>query len=220
VPRQLPQARGTPVGDTWYRMSEWTATPGGSVLCARCIQAERKTDEAPAATVTASGTTAATARRITAAAKAAAPGTRFVTASQGPYSFRVTLPNREGVDEMLAVRAAATALRGLDGMTTTWGRARNGKIVVDVTDETAREAAIQEQADARDAAMARELGYSSVEAYRGAPGRAEVNLSEATYGCVQHIERGPECGPDCEELTASYALTPATVTLTNAELWA
>lgn len=23
------------------------------------------------------------------------------------------------------------------------------------------------------------------------------------YGCVQHLERGPSCGPDCDELTAA-----------------
>lgn len=40
-----------------------------------------------------------------------------------------------------------------------------------------------------------------------------------TYGCVQHIERGPECGPDCDEMTRAWnaqaveAPAPATVSV-------
>lgn len=129
-----------------------------------------------------SNATAATARRITATAKAAALGVRFVTSSEGSYSFRVVLHDTllSGLDDITAGRAASDAIRALDGMTTTWGRARTGKIVINVTDETAREAAIKQQADARDEAMARELGYSSVEAYRGAPGRGPSPEAVAT----------------------------------------
>jgi hypothetical protein len=196
-----------------------------------------------------------TARTITATAKRVTAA-RWVTTSQGPYSFRVVLMDANGTTDSVLGRAASDAICALDGMTTTWGRARNGKIVINVTDETAREAAIAEQETARAAALeaaraevadarygellasapvlavrlaadaaweeeAHAAGFATGDEY-GALLTEELPepAEEPAYGCVQHIERGPECGPDCEELTASYALTPATVTLTNPELWA
>jgi hypothetical protein len=301
------------IGDTWYRMTDWTPTPGGSALCRSCLRAERKVNEAAAhlarikeedrqraeraaaaahpgedlgsvveATVAAAGGTTpaqaariATARRITATVKAATNGLAWTTTSQGPYSFRVVLGAIYGNDSVDGA-FAATAVRGMEGMTVTWGRdRRTGKIVLNVTDETAREASIKEQADLRDATMARELGYSSVEAYRGAPGRGpspevvasavaqfqkELTAAAPAIGRIMDEPLPGEAAP--EELAAwrlsaterqraegernarlmahrtamreadrapggwreatveLAALTPATVTLTNPELWA
>jgi hypothetical protein len=115
--------------------------------------------------------TAATARRITATAKAAVSaslGARFITSSQGPYSFRVVLRGVEANPsaELSAAGLAVLAIRGLDEgarFTATWGRARNRQVVITVTDETAREASIAEQGAAREAAMQKALAERPAE---------------------------------------------------------
>lgn len=41
---------------------------------------------------------------------------------------------------------------------------------------------------------------------------ATIIGSGPSYGCVQHIERGPECGPECDRLTAAWVEPrPATI---------
>ena len=159
-----------------------------------------------------SNVTAAAARRITAAAKAAAPGVRFETSSEGSYSFRVVLHDTllSGLDDITAGRAASDAIRALDGMTTTWGRARTGKIVINVTDETVRETLITEQEAKRAAAL--EAARAEVAA---APTYRVVEVAHALSG------GGQLAGAFAAEHEAARVhLTPAVVTLTNPELWA
>lgn len=44
--------------------------------------------------------------------------------------------------------------------------------------------------------------------------------AEARYDCVMHIDRGPECGPECDRLTAAYHAEQAPAApVTNAALW-
>lgn len=105
--------------------------------------------------------TAATARLITATAKAMAPGVRFATTSQGPIHFRVVLHDTllSGLSEYHAAGLATHGIQGVDGgsrFTATWGRDhRSGKLVITVTDETTREQLMEEQEARRVAALER-----------------------------------------------------------------
>jgi hypothetical protein len=155
--------------------------------------------------------TTATARLITATAKAAAPGVRFTTASQGPYSFRVVLPMIvDGHGGALgAAGLAAEAIRGVDGgsrFTATWGRARTGKIVINVTDETAREAAVAELARAREEALAAARIEVAVEQWGPDAVAVTRQYDDAAHRCEVCGEDSRTCShslttPDSDEVT-------------------
>lgn len=159
--------------------------------------------------------TARTARQITTAIKAATPGLRWETTSQGPYSFRVVLRGRtvDGFGGALgAAGLAVTAVQAMEGgsrFTATWGHDRRGTVVVNVTDETTREQSIRDMERTREETLARELGYASVEAYRAAPGRAAVHADPELSGEVRQTETGARYFT-AEEVRAERAAEAAT----------
>lgn len=166
--------------------------------------------------------TAATARQLTATAKAAAPGARLTTTSQGPYSYRTVLHTPGALAEMTAAGLAAHAIAGIDGgsrFTATWGRdRRTGLLVITTTDETAREAEVAAMQQRRNETMARELGYPTVEAYLAAPGRAAVLADPELSGEIRYDVHGARYWT-AEEIAAERAAAAGTVQETTVEHW-